>query len=95
MEDIERSYQPLVEQFLPNRLSDAGDIGFQIEKLKLEGEENGFLYFNFRLKEEFNEESELKYVEHRTKKGSKSDVDDVYLPVIGRAIFCGFSVKKI
>lgn len=94
IEDIARQYKELVALFLPHRISDAGEIGFQIERLKIDAEDEGNIYFDFRLKEEGNDASESKYLDHKNKNHGKH-IDDVYIPVDGVPIYCGFSVKKI
>lgn len=94
IEDIAAQYKDLVESFLPHRISEAGDIGFQIEILKLEAENNNEIYYNFRLKEESDEDSNFKYSEHKNKSDGES-VDDIYIPTNGAHVYCGFSVRKI
>lgn len=94
IEDIARQYKELVVLFLPHRVLDAGEIGFQIERLKIDAEDQGEAYFDFRLKEEGDSISESKYLEHKNKTRGKH-IDDVYIPVDGTPIYCGFSVKKL
>lgn len=92
IQEIENCYLPLVKRFLPERISQASDIGYQIE-LFLSSSDDYFNAKALRLKEEGNSLSETLYDLAKIEKGLGESVDDLYLPVEGNPIFFGFNLQ--
>jgi hypothetical protein len=90
IEEIETRYLPLVKKFLPGRVHQASDIGYQIELFLASSDE----YFNassLRLKEESDVVSETLYDLTRLEATESDQIDDLYLPVEGNPIYFGFN----
>jgi hypothetical protein len=88
---IEDSYLPLVELFLPHRVEQAAEIGYQIELFKLDAEAGGGTLENLRLKEDGDAYSQSKYREkQRLNRGER--VDDLYLILEGKDVYFGYNL---
>jgi uncharacterized ParB-like nuclease family protein len=92
IQEIENCYLPLVKRFLPERVNQASEIGYQIE-LFLSSSDDYFNAKALRLKEEGNTLSETLYDLAKIEKGTGEPVDDLYLPVEGNPIYFGFNLQ--
>lgn len=94
IEEIEERYYKLVEYFLPHRIHQAAEIGYQIELFKIDAEEEGCIIENLRLKEDGDVLSTTKYEEKQIL-GKGEKVDDLYLVSDGKDIYFGYNLQKI
>jgi len=91
IEEIETRYLPLVKKFLPSRLDQASDIGYQIE-LFLSSSDDYYDVKSLRLKQENDPVSETLYDLVKMQDTRGEQIDDLYLPVEGDPIYFGFNI---
>jgi hypothetical protein len=93
MQELKNKYLPLVQHFIPNRVEEAGEIGYQIEMFCLHAKYENFVCENFRLKEEGDPVSTALY-EETQKRGSGEKIDDLFVLTTGQDVYLGFNLRK-
>ena len=91
IEEIETRYSPLVKKFLPSRLDQVSDIGYQIEMF-LSSSDDYYDAKSLRLREENDPLSETLYDLVKMQDTKVEQIDDLYLPVEGNPIYFGFNI---
>jgi hypothetical protein len=91
IEEIETRYLPLVKKFLPSRLDQVSEIGYQIEMF-LSSSDDYYDAKSLRLREENDPLSETLYDLVKMQDTKVEQIDDLYLPVEGNPIYFGFNI---
>lgn len=93
LEDISDRYSGLVNEFIPQCIQYAGEIGYQIELFRLDLEDQGCELTNLRLREEGDSISESKYYVQKSL-GKGEQIDDLFLLIPEKEIYFGYNLIK-
>lgn len=94
LEEIKERYQGFVSHYLPHRIEEAGEIGYQIELFLAQAEKEDYAVAFMRLKEEGDKASTTLYNQTKNEGGGEK-VDDLFLLVSGKPIYFGFDLIKV